>query len=191
MSEIRKATLSIILLSLCSCGRQNPSGSFAGEIKDWVHEVFQAKVIMGSESCELLLILKQTPEGTYAEMNFRHPKMEAVRRIGKWEAGDGERVILFDDDKSPSEYYLIKRGVRYAFQTQDGLSNDDGSPVLMMRNEGLSRKASYPLRLSFEDDGVARVKGWRGGFAWRMAVGFGKDRGGGQFACASRFATDS
>lgn len=159
MSGIRKATLSIIVLSLCSCGRQNPSGSFAGEIKDWVHEVFQAKVIMGSESCELLLILKQTPEGTYAEMNFRHPKMEAVRRIGKWEAGDGERVILFDDDKSPSEYYLIKRGVRYAFQTQDGLSNDDGSPVLMMRNEGLSRKASYPLRLSFEDDGVARVKG--------------------------------
>ena len=28
--------------------------------------------------------------------------------------------------------------------------NDDGSPVLLMRNEGLSRKASYPLKLAFE-----------------------------------------
>jgi hypothetical protein len=29
----------------------------------------------------------------------------------------------------------------------------------MVRNEGLSRKASYPLKLSFEGNGVARVKG--------------------------------
>ena len=159
MPGLRQAILSTIALFLSSCGRQSPSGDFAGELRDWVHEVFQGKVVTGGHSCELLLILRQTPEGTFAEMNFRHPKMEAVRRVGKWEVGDGERVILFDDDKSPSEYYLIKRGVRFAFQTKDGLSNDDGSPVLMVRNEGLSRKASYPLKLSFEGNGVARVKG--------------------------------
>ena len=60
MSGIRKATLSIIVLSLCSCGRQNPSGSFCWGDQGLGSEVFQAKVIMGSESCELLLILKQS-----------------------------------------------------------------------------------------------------------------------------------
>ena len=52
-----------------------------------------------------------------------------MERIGSWELGDGERLITFEDGKSPSEYFLIKRGVRYAFQTKQGLHNDDGSPL--------------------------------------------------------------
>ena len=30
--------------------------------------------------------------------------MEPVQRTGSWEIGDGERIIRFDDEKSPSEF---------------------------------------------------------------------------------------
>ena len=90
---------------------------------------------------------------------FEHPQIGSSQRVGKWEVGDGEREIRFNDGREPSEYFLIKRGLRFAFQTKKGLSNDDGSPVLLMRNEGLSRKASYPLRLWFFEEGIAKVGG--------------------------------
>ena len=92
-------------------------------------------------------------------MTFEHPKHKTVSRDGKWDVGDGERKVYFDDDREPSEYFLIKRGIRFAFQTKAGLSNDDGSPVLLMRNQGLSRKASYPINLAFERENQVMVTG--------------------------------
>ncbi|MBP51737.1 MAG: hypothetical protein CMI27_01185 [Opitutae bacterium] len=152
----------IILLSVLfflSCARESPEGLYTGEIKDWIHEVFEGKLVSSYEESSIKLILRQSPKGMIADMHFSHPKMNEIIRNGTWEVGDGERVIRFDDGKSPSQYYLIKRGVRYAFQSKEGLSNEDGSPILLMRNEGLSRKASYPLGLTFLDRGVARVEG--------------------------------
>ena len=40
-----------------------------------------------------------------------------------------------------------------------GLRNDDGSPLLLMRNLGKSRKASFPIEITFGDQGGARVAG--------------------------------
>ena len=54
---------------------------------------------------------------------------------------------------------MIKRGIRLACQTKASLSNDDGSPVLLMRNKGLSRKASYPINLAFEGNNAVVVSG--------------------------------
>ena len=62
-----------------------------------------------------------------ANMTFEHPEIKTMSREGKWEVGDGERQIRFDDGREPSLYFLIKRGLRFAFQTKAGLSNDDGS----------------------------------------------------------------
>ncbi len=64
-----------------------------------------------------------------------------------------------EDDKKPSEFYLIKRGVRHAFQSKEGLMNDDGSSLLLIRNIGKSRKASYPIEIIFGDKGGAVVEG--------------------------------
>lgn len=147
------------LLGFVSCSNQSPVGDYSGEIKDWVHEVFRGKYITSSNESPIDLILRQTPNGMLAEMTFSHPKIKTVKRTGTWEVGDGERVIRFEDDKSPSEYFLIKRGVRFAFQTKEGLSNEDGSPILLMRNVGASRKAAYPLRIKFKDGGEAMVEG--------------------------------
>ena len=71
-------------------------------------------------------------DGMLASMSFEHPKVKTTTREGKWDVGDGERQIRFDDGREPSEYFLIKRGLRFAFQTKAGLSNDDGSPVLLI-----------------------------------------------------------
>ena len=80
-----------------------------------------------------------------AELIFEHPQMDPVKRSGEWEVGDGERIIRFDDKKDPSEFFLIKRGVRYAFQSKQGLSNDDGSPLLLVRNQ--ESRESHPIQL--------------------------------------------
>jgi len=143
----------------CSCSVESPDGAFKGEIRDWVHEVFVGTLTTEGMNCELVLTFRQTPEDMPAEMSFAQPGKTPVLRSGVWEVGDGERVLRFSDGKEPSEYFLIKRGVRFAFQTKDGISNEDGSPVLLMRNEGLSRKESHPLRISFLDDGKAKVVG--------------------------------
>ena len=84
--------------------------------------------------------------------------MEKVTRTGEWKVEDGYRSVFFNDGKSPSEYFLVKSGARFAFQTKEGLSNDDGSPILLMRNEGKSRKASYPFQISFLEDDVVRIE---------------------------------
>lgn len=141
-----------------SCGKDDPQGSFQGEIKDWVHEVFEAPVVTQGHECQIEVILKQAPEGFLAQLTFQHPKMKEVVRSGKWKVDDGHRSIFFSDGKTPSEYFLIKSGARFAFQTKDGLSNDDGSPILLMRNEGKSRKASYPIKFSFLADEKVRVE---------------------------------
>ena len=146
-------------LGMLSCGRQDPTGHFSGEIKDWIHEVFDGTLISKGEEGRIRLILRQTPDGMLANMTFEHPKLKTVSRDGKWDVGDGERKVYFDDDREPSEYFLIKRGIRFAFQTKAGLSNDDGSPVLLMRNQGLSRKASYPINLAFERENQVMVTG--------------------------------
>ena len=172
--------LSISLLFFSSCGNDQPVGSFKGKIQDWVHEVFQARVITGGASWDLSLTLKQVNGENISELRFADPSGEEVMRTGTWIVGDGEREIEFDDGKQPSTYFLIKRGLRHAFQTEGGLSNDDGSPILMMRNEGLSRKTSYPINIIFSDDGKVRVLGsagvaysgesfWQGGY-WVLSV---------------------
>ena len=159
MAGISKFILLFLIYLLTSCGKESPLGVYSGRIMDWIHEVYEAQVTSQGKIYQLNLILKQTPQGMKAEMNFLHPEMDAVKRSGSWEVGDGERLIRFDDGKNPDEYFLIKRGLRYAFQTKTGLSNDDGSPILMMRNIGLSRKASYPLKIRFLNDQKAVVEG--------------------------------
>lgn len=146
-------------LLIFSCGKNNPTGTFTGSVKDWVHEVFEGSIISNGEEGKISLVLRQTPDGLFSRMKFEHPKINTVEREGTWDIGDGERIISFSDNKEPSEYFLIKRGARFAFQTKQGLTNDDGSPVLLMRNQGLSRKASYPLKFSFTSDRKVIVKG--------------------------------
>jgi len=159
MRKVFRIFILAVLLGLLSCGRQDPGGAFSGEIKDWVYEVFDGSVVSNGVEGEIRLILRQTPDGMLANMTFEHPEIKTMSREGKWEVGDGERQIRFDDGREPSLYFLIKRGLRFAFQTKAGLSNDDGSPVLLMRNIGLSRKSSYPVKISFDEEREVRVKG--------------------------------
>ncbi|OUU26599.1 MAG: hypothetical protein CBC04_02525 [Verrucomicrobia bacterium TMED44] len=159
MSIIFRIILFLLVLGAVSCGRQDPEGKYAGEIKDWIYEVFDGSVISNGEEGKIRLILRQTPDGMLANMSFEHPQIKTTNRDGKWEVGDGERQIRFNDGREPSDYFLIKRGIRFAFQTKEGLSNDDGSPVLLMRNDGLSRKASYPLILTFNAEDQVLVTG--------------------------------
>ena len=142
----------LVLFFLCSCGQKDPSGAFKGEIKDWVYEVFEAPLIAQGEECRIEVVLRQLPKGFISELTFQHPKMKEVVRKGKWKVEDGYRSIFFEDGKSPSEYFLVKSGARFAFQTKEGLSNDDGSPILLIRNDGKSRKASYPFEIVFMED---------------------------------------
>ena len=153
-----KILLGINLLFF-SCTSNDPEGKYVGEVKDWIHEVFEGNLLAGGKECLVELSLSQGPEKMIAELLFDHPGMEPVQRTGSWEIGDGERIIRFDDEKSPSEFYLIKRGARHAFQSKEGLSNDDGSPLLLVRNGGRSRKSSYPIEITFGEKGGAVIEG--------------------------------
>lgn len=152
------SVLLCLFFLLCSCGQKEPEGSFKGAIKDWVYEVYEAPLVTQGNKCSIEVVLRQVPEGFLSQLKFQHPKMKEVVRTGKWKVEDGYRSIFFEDGKSPSEYYLVKTGARFAFQTKDGLSNDDGSPILLMRNEGKSRKASYPFEIIFLNDNEVRVE---------------------------------
>ncbi len=160
-AEIKFAQFPVFLtlLAFGSCFKQDPQGTYEGSIKDWAHEVFQGTLIADGKTNRLQVILKQTPDGMLAEMKFTPSGKEDILRSGKWEEGDGKRIIRFSDGKQPSEYFLIKRGARFAFQSKNEITNDDGSLVLLMRNEGLSRKTAYPLRITFEGEGKAMVSG--------------------------------
>ena len=151
--------ISLCIVLFAGCSRLNPTGTYSGVLQDWVHEVFTGILITDGLECDIRLELSQGQEKNRAELTFIHPKMSAIKRSGHWEVGDGERVITMDDGKEPSEYFLIKRGVRYAFQSKMGLANDDGSSLLLMRHEGLSRKASFPVEIHFGPDKVAEVRG--------------------------------
>jgi len=144
---------------LSSCLHQDPEGTYSGEVKDWVYEVFEGNLVAEGKQCRVELLLSQSPNKLSAEIRFVHPEMKPVTRSGTWEVGDGERIIRLDDDKKPGEFFLIKRGVRFAFQSIEGLQNDDGSPLLLMRNLGKSRKTSYPIDITFGVNGGARVAG--------------------------------
>ena len=158
ISKKRVPILFAMSFFLVSCFQEDPSGRFEGEIKDWVHEVFEASLTTQGNLCQIEVILRQLPDGLISRLTFQHPKMQEVVRTGKWKVEDGYKSIFFEDGKQPSEYFLIKKGARFAFQTKDGLSNDDGSPILMMRNEGKSRKASYPIKMFFEEEDNVRVE---------------------------------
>jgi hypothetical protein len=153
------SALTVLTLFLSSCISKDPEGKYVGEVKDWVHEVFEGNLIAGGEECRVELSLSQGPQEMSAVLFFDHPKMKSVERIGTWQIGDGERIIRFKDDKEPSEFYLIKRGVRHAFQSKEGLMNDDGSSLLLIRNVGKSRKSSYPIEIIFGGKGGAVVEG--------------------------------
>lgn len=163
------------LLALGSCSKQDPDGVYKGSISDWVEEVFEGTLTETGEESRLQVILKQTPDGLLAEMKFSQPDKKEVLRTGVWEMGDGRRILRFPDGKDTSEYYLVAHGARFSFQTEQGLTNDDGSLILLMRNEGRSRKGEYPIRISFEEDGKATFDG--GGIAndlpgeWRWSAG--------------------
>ncbi len=146
-------------LFLVSCTSSDPDGKYSGEIKDWVYEVFEGNLMTGGKVCSVELSLSQNGADMISELKFIHPTMQPVTRARTWEIGDGERIIKLNDEKEPSEFYLIKRGVRYAFQSKAGLANDDGSPLLLVRNLGKSRKSSYPIEIDFADDGSALVSG--------------------------------
>jgi hypothetical protein len=150
-------TLLVATLFMVSCTSSDPEGKYSGEIKDWVYEVFEGNLMAGGKACSVELSLSQNGADMIAELKFIHPTMKPVTRSGTWEIGDGERIIKLNDEKEPSEFYLIKRGVRYAFQSKAGLANDDGSPLLLVRNLGKSRKSSYPIEIDFADDGSALV----------------------------------
>jgi hypothetical protein len=146
-------------LFLFSCTSSDPEGKYSGEIKDWIYEVFEGNLMAGGKTCSVELYLSQNGADMISELRFIHPAMQPVTRSGNWEIGDGERIIKLNDEKEPSEFYLIKRGVRYAFQSKAGLANDDGSPLLLVRNLGKSRKSSYPIEIDFANDGSALVSG--------------------------------
>ena len=99
-------------------------GSFRylwGRNFDWVHEHFEGTVTTSGKEGSITLILRQTPDGLHARMNFEYPKVNAIERTGKWELGEGRRVIRFYDGREPSEFYLVRRGMRFAFQNNEGL----------------------------------------------------------------------
>ena len=137
---------------------EDPQGSYKGYVKDWVYEVFDGTLTSEGQDNQLRIVLKNTPDGMFTEIVFRQPGKQEVVRSGTWSVGDGKRVLSFPEG-DVREYYLIKRGARFAFQSKQGIRNDDGSPVLLMRNEGLSRKESYSFSLNFIDDEEVRVKG--------------------------------
>ena len=89
-------------LFLVSCWQKDPSGSYQGEIKDWVYEVYEAPLITQGNACEIEVILKQVSEGFLSQLIFQHPKMEKVIRTGKWKVEDGYRSVFFNDGKSRS-----------------------------------------------------------------------------------------
>ena len=159
---IRCIVAILLMVGITGCSRPDPNGQFAGVMKDWVHEVFTGIMVTGGWECEVRLELSQMEAENRARLLFSHPQMDEVERMGSWKLGDGERLITFEDDKSPSEYFLIKRGVRYAFQTKQGLYNDDGSSLLLIRNEGISRKASFPIEIGFGPGDQAEIKGHSG-----------------------------
>lgn len=162
--RVKKFFLNLALIfSLSSCWQKDPSGVYSGEIKDWIYEVFEAPVVTQGHECKIEVVLRQVPEGFLSELTFIHPKMSKVVRKGKWKVEDGYRSVFFEDGKTPSEYFLIKTGARFTFQTKDGLSDDEGNPVLLMRNEGKSRKASYPFKISFLDGNLVQIDGQREG----------------------------
>lgn len=150
--------VSLLMCLLVSCS-QDPSGKYVGEVKDWVHEVFEGNLIAGQEEYRVELTLSQGPDKMKADLYFTHPSIKTVHRTGTWEIGDGERMIRFDDNKEPSEFYLIKRGISHAFQSKEGLTNDDGSNLLLLRNVGKSRKSAHPIEIIFGDNGGAVVTG--------------------------------
>ena len=85
----------LMMWGLLSCGRQDPGGHFSGEIKDWIHEVFDGTLMSNGEEGRIRLILRQTPDGMLANMTFEHPKLKTVSRDGKWDVGmERERFIL-------------------------------------------------------------------------------------------------
>ena len=158
MKRLSKPLFIFYFLFFVSCGLEEPVGSYEGSIKDWAYEHFEGTIMANGKGGYITLVLRNTPDGLLSHMTFEHPDSKIIERKGKWDVGDGERVIRFNDGREPSEYFLIKRGVRFAFQSKDGLSNDDSSPILLMRNEGLSRKTSYPLKISFEQDRKVAVE---------------------------------
>jgi len=162
-----------LLGCLCACSPKEPEGKFQGVVKDWIYEVFEGHFVEKSKEWTFELILSQSPDLMKAEVTLKDTDGTTMNRVGKWKIGDGERVIEFDDGSSPREFFLIKRGVRYAYQTTDGLFNDDGSPLLLVRNEGRSIKGSYPIEFIFGENGgvlVSRsgVDGVRSG-SWKHA----------------------
>ena len=98
--------LALILLMSCltlSCGKQDPQGVFSGEIKDWVHEVFTGPIVSGGKEGKIILTLRQTPDGSTAEMVFEHPQIDPVKELesGKLEMAR-EKFVSMMEGNHPS-----------------------------------------------------------------------------------------
>ena len=51
-----------LFLGIISCGRIDPGGKFSGEIKDWIHEVFDGSIMSNGEEGGIQLT-RQTQTG--------------------------------------------------------------------------------------------------------------------------------
>ena len=100
------------------CGKQDPQGVFSGEIKDWVHEVFTGPIVSGGKEGKIILTLRQTPDGSTAEMVFEHPQIGSSQRVGKWEVGDGEREIRFNDGRGTIRVFSDKKRTKVRFSNE-------------------------------------------------------------------------
>ena len=93
---------------LVSCWQQDPSGSYQGEIKDWVYEVFEGPLVTQGHDCQIEVVLKQVPEGFLANLTFQHPKMDEVLRRGKWKVEDGYRSVFLKMANLHPNIFLLK-----------------------------------------------------------------------------------
>ena len=156
-ARIVRCFAAIAFLVCASCGK-DPKGRYVGEISDWNTEVFEAKSLrIEGQDYSLRLTLRQVGEERPAELIFRHRATDKEKvRSGLWEMGDGNRTIAFADGEDVQEYYLYKQGSRFIFQDRWGLVDDNGSLIRLMRNNGRSRKRSFPLAFTFESGGSVR-----------------------------------
>ena len=87
MSQNFVLLLVVLTLVLSSCGQQDPSGRYTGQMMDWVHEVFDGVLITQGKECEISLELSQASQDMRAVLIFRHPDLQETRREESGQSG--------------------------------------------------------------------------------------------------------
>jgi len=65
---VKNSFLCGLLFLLSSCLYEDPEGSYVGEVKDWVYEVFEGNLITDGKECRVELLLSQSPSKMTAEI---------------------------------------------------------------------------------------------------------------------------